>query len=308
MRVSLSDAAILLKSGHVVAVPTETVYGLAACVTSPEAIAHIFSLKGRPADNPLIVHVSSVEQVQSYFDVLPSDFHRLAEAFWPGPLTLILKGASSIPEIARAGLPTVAFRVPHHPMTLALLDQVGPLVMPSANISGRPSATTPEHVEEDFGGRVPVLDGGACLSGVESTILYLEEDAWKIARLGALPQEAFVDVLGYIPQQVGMKQVPVCPGQKYRHYAPKARLELVKGVPSTYQGAVIGFKDRRYHAASRVYSLGSSSNANEAVHHLYALLRQLDAEGVEQLMVDIDIPDDGLWLTLKERLSKAAGK
>ncbi|MEI8124323.1 MAG: L-threonylcarbamoyladenylate synthase [Parachlamydiaceae bacterium] len=311
MRISLPEAVLLLESGKVIAVPTETVYGLAARLDRPEAITNIFSLKGRPSNNPLIIHVASPEEIPHYVDSIPDDFYKLSKTFWPGPLTLILPAKThTIPDIARAGLPTAAFRVPDHLLTRELLSKTGPLVMPSANLSGSPSATSREHVETDFGIDFPVLDGGACHKGLESTILYLnQEKIWIVARLGALVPEDFAPILGYIPEVMKKGgETPICPGQLYRHYAPKSRLFLMTTIPADSEGAIIGYSDRQYPQGCRLFSLGNSLNPAEAAQRLYAVLRQLDIERVESAIVDMNIPNDGLWLTLKERLLKAAEK
>lgn len=312
MKVSLEECVSLLNSGLVVAVPTETVYGLAASILFPAAISEIFRIKGRPSNNPLIVHVASKNDVESYAKELPPYFSALAEAFWPGPLTLIIPVIEeTIPFIARAGLPTAAFRVPEHPLTRKLLQQTGPLVMPSANLSGKPSATSAMHVESDFGSDFSVLDGGECTRGVESTILCWDEEEWKVIRLGALAPEAFLPVLGYLPKvYVASEHLskPLCPGQLYRHYSPKAKLILSEEVPQDYQGAIVGFDDRKYPQQTSLYSLGNSNNPDHAAHALYAVLRQLDDNHVEQAIVDMHFPHQGLWLTLRERLQKAASQ
>ena len=216
MRVSLEKASELLRQGQVVAIPTETVYGLAASLSSTEAIDHIFTLKGRPADNPLIIHVADSNQVVYYSKDIPAGFEALASTFWPGPMTLVLPAVKEwVPASVRANLDTVAFRIPSHPLTLQVLSDVGPLVMPSANISGRPSATCPEHVESDFGEDFPVLDGGECLRGLESTILIYRKGRWEIVRQGALSSDIFESLLGYQPciEEAGVNHHPICPGQ-----------------------------------------------------------------------------------------------
>jgi len=308
MQISLSKAYQLLMSGQVVAVPTETVYGLAASIERPAAIDQIFTLKGRPSNNPLIIHIAKTEQILAYTHSFPKDFMNLAKTFWPGPLTMILPiDPASVPVRACAGLPTAAFRIPHHSLTLALLEWVGPLVMPSANLSGKPSATRREHVEADFGKEFPVVDGGVCGHGVESTIIHYSEKCWQIARLGAIPAEAFESVLGYIPEKVNGDRGthPICPGQLYRHYAPKARLNLCSDWEQC-QGIVLGFSERHYTKARRVLTMGTISCPEQVAESLYALLRQLDVEGIEEACVDLDFPRNGLWATIAERLSKAA--
>ncbi len=229
MRVTLTEAYQLLAEGYVVAVPTETVYGLAASFVKPAAVDQIFALKRRPSNNPLIVHLANLTQLAEYVSTLPKGTIELAQAFWPGPLTLTLPcNLQNVPSRIRAGLPTAAFRVPNHPFTLELLALTGPLVMPSANLSGRPSSTCRKHVEEDFGTDFPVLDGDLCSHGVESTILHHSGECWQVIRLGALAPEAFAPIIGYIPQfaMASKDQGPLCPGQLYRHYSPRAQLML----------------------------------------------------------------------------------
>lgn len=212
-----------LKSGKVVAFPTETVYGLAAPVFSPETIEKIFLLKGRPRDNPLIVHVANFEQLELVVDSFPVD---LAEHFWPGPLTLILPKRSSVPSIVSAGLETIGVRMPSHPLARQLIEAVGPLVAPSANLSGRPSCTTAQDVREDFGDQILILDGGPCSGGLESTVLGL--DPPTIFRPGAVTKEELEAFLGHkVDVAKGGMDKPPSPGMKYKHYAPLAKVRLV---------------------------------------------------------------------------------
>ena len=306
MRISLEEAAKELIKGQVVAVPTETVYGLAASIHHPEAIQKIFSLKGRPLDNPLIVHLSEWPEITPYIKTLPFGTKELALAFWPGPLTLVLEIFEKlVPFDVRAGLPTAAFRIPHHPLTKKLLKLTGPLVMPSANKSGRPSSTQVKHIEEDFGQEFPILDGGACQQGVESTILGHVENHWVIFRLGAIAPEMFLPIIGEIPLlKTHHGQRPVCPGQQYRHYSPQAKLTLVKSIPEKAEGIVLGFEDRAYPLP--LLSLGNTRNPQNVAQNLYSALRQLDIEKISQAWVDMDFPREGLWLTIAERLQKAA--
>jgi len=309
MRITFEKAVELLKNGHVAAVPTETVYGLAASLSSPKAVEKIFTLKGRPSNNPLIIHIASQEQLDPFVKTLPNGFEKLAKAFWPGPLTLVLAANTAhVPELVRAGLPTAAFRIPAHPLIRNLLALTGPLVMPSANISGKPSATSPGHVESDLGVDFPVLDGGKCARGVESTILFHDGNQWKIIRLGALAPEVFKPILGYQPAVMLSKkgEDPICPGQLYRHYAPKAKLILTKTITPETKGAVIGFSDRNYPSACQIFPLGPLSMPEKVAENLYAVLRNLDEERIETAWVDMDMPDEGLWQTILERLNKAS--
>jgi L-threonylcarbamoyladenylate synthase len=309
MRISLEEAHSRLSQGQIVAVPTETVYGLAAPLENVSAIEKIYVIKGRPSNNPLIIHVGNVSDVQFCCQELPEDFNKLVETFWPGPLTLVLSAnIAVIPNQVRAGLPTAAFRMPAHPMTKQLLNRTGPLVMPSANLSGKPSATLPEHVEADFGSEFPVLDGGSCSCGVESTILIHQNPDWIIGRLGAIPAEAFTSVLGYAPK-IDIKinaNSPLCPGQLFRHYAPKAKLILDSQVDPGKIGAVVGFEDKKYPANCILFSLGKSTQPEMVAERLYAILRNLDIAGIQQAWVDMSFPTNGLWATIAERLKKAA--
>jgi len=220
--------------------------------------------------------------------------------------------------LVRAGLATAGFRVPGLRLTRQLINKTGPLVMPSANRSGRPSATRPEHVEEDFGIHFPLLDGGICTKGVESTILFYYEGEWVILRLGALASETFEPILGYQPR-VHCKPVPeeardgqdmtacqpLCPGQQFRHYAPHAHLFLGDPVALAHAPFVLGFRERCYPAGKRVIVLGSLLCPEKVAENLYQALRQLDQEGAAHAWVDMDFPREGLWATVAERLLRA---
>lgn len=308
MRISLQTAADLLNSGQIVAVPTETVYGLAASLHHPEAIRAIFTRKGRPSQNPLIVHLSDISQVKEFVQNVPASFYALASALWPGPVTFVLPILpETIPSEARAGLPTAAFRIPSHPLILDLIRRTGPLLMPSANLSGRPSATLPEHIESDFGLDLPILDGGPAKKGVESTVLREQKGVWEIIRLGAMEPSQFEPLLGYIPAIVQPKkgEAPACPGQLFRHYAPSACLKPVTTFHSDTQGAIVGFSDRAYPQGCQLFSLGSSDAPEKVAENLYGVLRRLDREGIREAWIDMRLPSGGLWLTIAERLSKA---
>lgn len=307
MKITLSEAQQLLMTGHVVGVPTETVYGLGASLSQPKAIEEIFRLKGRPANNPLIIHVATTERIEQFTGPLP-DIEKL-KGFWPGPMTLVLPiDPTKIPERVRAGLTTAAFRIPNHPITQKLLALTGPLVMPSANLSGRPSSTLPEHIEEDFGLDFPVIDGGPCLKGLESTILIQQHGQWKIIRQGALSPEQFESALGYLPEVVKKSkgENPICPGQLYRHYAPKAHLILRKEFSEGEKGIILGYSNRTYPKSYQVMVLGSLSHPESISENLYATLRELDQRGISEVFVDINFEPVGLLATIAERLQKAA--
>lgn len=299
MYVTLEEAANLLLSGKNVAVPTETVYGLAACCKDKRAIENIFRLKGRPRENPLIVHLSQSSDIYKFAE-LPVEFEALAKAFWPGPLTLVVPvDPDAVLSSVRAGLSTCAFRVPSHPLARELIKKTGPLVMPSANVSGRPSSTSALHVEEDFGSDFPVLDGGEAAEGVESTIVYFL-DKTVVIREGAIPRESLSRVLGVVPEMMPRSNKPLCPGQSFRHYAPRAKLVIARG----HHGAVVGFEDRDY-GEGELYSLGRSDDAAGVARRLYEVLRALDRDGVSLASVDMEMPDTHLWSTIKERLGRA---
>ena len=309
MRCHVETICAKLRDGEVVALPTETVYGLAASLSHPEAINQIFSLKGRPKDNPLIVHGASFLDVEHYCEEIPLNLKVLTETFWPGPLTLVVKAKPNLlPPNVSAGLETIALRVPKHPLTLKVLQEVGPLVMPSANLSGKPSATRAEHVEIDFGADFPVLDGGSCSLGMESTVLIYRNGRWEVARMGAISSEELGQILGYEPCLFSQKkgQPPVSPGQKYRHYAPLATLILDQTISPESVGVVLGFGDRKYPKNCRFFELGTSFDAGEVSKNLYHVLRRLDQESVDKAWVDMDFPQAGLWLTIAERLFKAS--
>lgn len=303
MRISLDQAVKLLSQDKVVAVPTETVYGLAGCLNSQRAIESIYQIKKRPSNNPLIIHAEDRKGVLQYLEKQLPDFEKLAEAFWPGPMTLILPvNTSLVPSMARAGLPTAAFRVPKHPLILELIRQCGPLVAPSANLSGKPSPTHPAHVENDLGANFPILDGGAVDQGLESTILAFSENRWQIARQGALPAEAFKDILGYEPLLA--TEGSICPGKHYKHYSPNAKLFLKE--PPAHLKWAIGFSDRMYNPNIKLLSLGPSNDPTVIARNLYSTLRKLDEEGVEEAWVDMNFPEQGLWSTIRERIVRAS--
>jgi len=310
MKITVIEAIERLTSGQVVSLPTETVYGLAACLNQPKAIENIFKLKGRPLHNPLIIHVANIQQIEDYLLHPVSLFDELASTFWPGPLTIILPIQTlKISEIVRAHLPSAAFRIPDQADTLRIIKEVGPLVMPSANISGYPSATMADHVEKDFGVDFPVLDGGSCEKGLESTILYYLNPTWVILRMGALTGESLEKVLGYRPEfflTTEQQKKPLSPGQLLRHYSPHARLIL--GDPSALERApfIVGFRERSYPEKSRVLYLGSINDVNEVANNLYHILRELDIQKSSWAWVDINFPTHGLWKTVSDRLTKAA--
>lgn len=308
MRISISQAIDRLNNGQVIALPTETVYGLAASIRHPQAIRKIYTLKSRPSANPLIVHVSSIQEVLEISTDIPTSFYALVDAFWPGPLTMILKiDESLISSDARAGLSTAGFRMPSHPISLEIIKETGALVMPSANLSGKPSSTTAEHVEADFGLDFPVVDGGSCQKGLESTILYFDNNKWIVVRRGALSVETIAEVLGYTPEvrEKANSSTPLSPGQGFRHYAPEAKLILSDEIDSNVD-CLIGFKNRSYPKGKTIYTLGNDDDPQTVAENLYSVLRFLDEKKVQIAWVDMNFPKGGIWDSIRERLTRAA--
>lgn len=305
----VEQAARLLADGQTVAIPTETVYGLAADATNGDAVARIYAAKGRPAFNPLIVHVASMEAAQTIgrFD---GPALALAQAFWPGALTLVvpLAPGAGIASLVTAGLDTVAIRMPAHPLARRLLTELGrPLAAPSANPSGRISATSAEHVldpDEGLGGRIAaVLDGGACPVGVESTIIGWRDGAAALLRPGGIPAEAIEAALGGAPllrpdvQAVAAGDAPDAPGQLVSHYAPKAALRLNVRTPEPGE-THIGF------AAPGPFTLTETGDLVQAASRLFDMLRRADRLG--RPIAVAPIPDHGLGAAINDRLRRAA--
>lgn len=304
MLVTLEKAISILNSGGIVAVPTETVYGLAALLNKPHAIQKIFDLKKRPQTNPLIIHIANTQDLKPYVKEYPPLFTELTRAFWPGPLTCILPiHKHLIPTAARASLPTAAFRVPSPQVTCSLIEACGPIVMPSANLSGKPSATLPQHIEHDFGPEFPILQGSPHAKGLESTIVLYRNTEWVIARQGAISQELFTPILGYEPAIIEKETAPLCPGQHFRHYAPKAKLFLH---PNKEAPVILGFIERSYPKGKEVLYLGSLLSPEIVAKNLYDILRSLDLKNITLASIDMDFPRYGLWLTIAERLMRAA--
>ena len=227
------DAAYIerIRMGGIVAFPTETVYGLGADAWNPTAIQKVFTTKGRPSDNPLIVHVATKDQVPAFAREIPVAAEKLMEAFWPGPLTIVFHKKAEVLDAVTAGLETVAIRMPDHPLALELITATGPLVAPSANTSGKPSPTKAEHVKEDFGHDFPVIDGGATKVGLESTVVDLTESKPAILRPGRISRKEIEEVLDIEVKESFFHHTekPRSPGQKYSHYKPKAEVRWYAG-------------------------------------------------------------------------------
>lgn len=304
---AIRRAAALLRAGELVAFPTETVYGLGALAAADAAVARVYAAKGRPAHNPLIIHVAELAAAREV-GRLDARAELLAHRFWPGPLTLVVPLATNaaVSPLATAGLATVALRIPAHPVALALLREVAaPLVAPSANRSGRVSPTTAAHVAEELGGRVAlILDGGPCRVGVESTVVDLAADGPRLLRPGGVPREALETVLG--PLELGRHDLnrPRAPGQLLAHYAPNLPLRLAAATVAADE-ALLAFGSDVPAGALVTRNLSPSGDLAEAAANLFAMLRELDASGARAIAV-VAIPEAGLGAAINDRLRRAA--
>lgn len=333
----LKEAAQLIKAGNLVAFPTETVYGLGADALNPRACAEIFKVKGRPADNPLILHVADLEEARRLTSFWNDKAEICAGAFWPGPLTMVLPKAEFIPDVISGGLKTVAFRMPDHPVALSLIRLSGcPLAAPSANLSGKPSPTDGEHVWQDLQGRIPLMiDAGKCAIGLESTVLDLSEEIPVILRPGGITREQLEEVLGKVEVDPFLTEmnteniVPKAPGMKYRHYAPEGEVHLLSGDGSevlqeireglaeyaaTPKKALLCLReteemlqDEEKKKLELIFVMGARTNPGKAARRLYEGLRLCDRQNMEMIFVE-GMPAEGIGLAFMNRLRKAAGK
>lgn len=327
----IASAAQIIRNGGLVAFPTETVYGLGGDAFDENAAARIYEAKGRPSDNPLIVHISKIEDLVKVCDTVPDKAYILAEKFWPGPLTLIMRKNNRIPMSVTGGLNTVAVRLPAHEIARSLIAESGTFVAaPSANLSGRPSPTTGEHVIEDLNGRVDmIIDAGAIEIGLESTIVDLSEDIPVILRPGFITKEMLKEVIGEVSLDpalmtgVNSDIAPKAPGMKYRHYAPEADLTVIKGdrdkVIATMRemlhrdiqkglkvGIMISLDNKEYFEEGEVICLGNSIDGEEIAKHLFAALREFDARNVDVIYSEA-FSEEGIGHAIMNRLQKAAG-
>ena len=321
----IGAAAKILRDGGLVGIPTETVYGLGANALDGTAVKRIFEAKGRPQDNPLIIHVTGAQWLPRYCADVPPLAYVLARKFWPGPLTMILKRRPIIPDETTAGLDTVAVRCPNHPVTLAIIREAGiPIAAPSANLSGRPSCTTAQDVLEDMDGRISgVVDGGPCAVGVESTILDLTCDPPRLLRPGGLPLEDLERLIGKIDVDKAVNgalaegEKPKAPGMKYRHYAPKAPVTVITGAPEKSAqeilrrvgptSGVICFEEfADLFREQEVHTLGPAGDKLVQAQRVFDALRTFDTSDVTEIFAQC--PDNrGLGLAIGNRLKKAAG-
>ena len=327
----LEEACRILQKGGLVAFPTETVYGLGGDAMHPEASAKIYAAKGRPSDNPLIVHIADMDALEDIAQSVPEAAVKLADHFWPGPLTMIFPKKEAVPKSTTGGLETVAVRMPSHPVARALIRESGVYIAaPSANTSGRPSPTKAEHVKEDLDGRIDmILDGGAVGIGLESTIVDLSTGVPTILRPGYITGEMLEDVLGEVQvhpailsQKMNPNIVAKAPGMKYRHYAPKGQMTIIEGDTSkvvdeinrlvkekTDEGcsvAVIATEETKdAYACANVRSVGSRATEGSIAAGLYDILREMDHIGAEYIYAE-SFEKDTLGKAIMNRMLKAA--
>lgn len=326
----MEEAAQLIRSGELVAFPTETVYGLGADALNPQASKKIYAAKGRPSDNPLIVHIAKFEDLEEIAKEVPQEAKKLADAFWPGPLTMIVYKNEKVPYETTGGMDTVAIRMPDHPAALELIRQSGCLIAaPSANTSGRPSPTLAEHVAEDLGGRIPmILDGGEVGIGIESTIIDLTEKIPMILRPGYITKEMLEAVIGTVRTDPGIiaadsTKKPKAPGMKYRHYAPKANLMLIDGAKCAVVDKINELTDAMHSEGKKVgiigtdetvtsyrgdmvLSIGAREDEDAIARHLYKLLREFDEADVDVIYSE-SFATPRIGQAIMNRLLKAAG-
>ena len=320
-----TQAIELLRDGQVVAFPTETVYGLGAVATNEQAVAKIFDAKGRPSDNPLIVHVGTTEEIKQYVKEIPEAAQKCMDAFWPGPLTLVLDAKpDTLAKNVTAGLSTVGLRMPDHPVALALLQQLGqPVAAPSANKSGKPSPTKAHHVADDLDGIIPmVIDGGATGIGLESTVLDVTLTPPVILRPGGITKEMLETVIGEVEEPTiaehKIESTPKSPGMKYIHYAPEAPVYLIDAEADVAQAiadlqqqghkvALLAFNEFDKLFADYFYPLGARDELNTIGANLYDALRSCDKTDSTIILVTVT-STSGVGSAIMNRLQKAAGE
>ena len=308
MAISLKDAAARIRAGEPVAFPTETVYGLGANALDAAAVEKIYAAKGRPAASPLIVHVASVHMASALVSVWPPEAEALAQAFWPGPLTLVLPKKPSVPDIVTAGLATVGVRMPDHPLALALIREAGvPIAAPSANRFTGLSPTTAEHVHEIFGDAIPVLDGGPCRVGIESTVVSIIAGKMTLLRPGHVSRNAIAEATGRDVGDIVTAEKPAAgsahasPGMHERHYSPRTPLVLTSEPEP--KGAYL----YRTHPAAAARAIQLPEDPEAYAAHLYSALHELDRAGLPVIFVEPP-PDTLQWAAVWDRLRRAASK
>ncbi len=331
----IEEAARILERGGLVAFPTETVYGLGANALDPEAVSKVYEAKGRPSDNPMIVHISKPKQLYKLTRDITEDMKKLMDAFWPGPLTMVVPALPQVPRVTTGGLDTVAVRMPDNDITLSLINMTDePLAGPSANLSGRPSPTCPSHVDDDLHGRIDaIIQGEACRVGIESTVVDMTEEIPVILRPGIITREQLSKVLskkvqidpavfkrpdgGKKSEEKDRKKdglliadddfKPRSPGMKYKHYAPKAEMIIFKGDPDKVRLAIAEEKMIRTGFGQKVGVLiYDNENPESAAHDFFAQLRAFDKSGVD-VIIAAALSEDGVGLAVMNRMFKSAG-
>jgi len=327
----IKEAGEVLKKGGLVAFPTETVYGLGGDALNPDSSKKIYAAKGRPSDNPLIVHISNLKALEKIVKDIPADALKLADKYWPGPLTMIFNKNDVVPKETTGGLETVAVRMPSNKIARALIDASGGYIAaPSANLSGRPSPTVAKYVIEDMDGRIDIiLDGGESDVGLESTIVDFTEGKPMILRPGYITQKMLEDALSEEVEwdraiiDADSKTPPKAPGMKYRHYAPKGELVIVEGNKEDVikkineltnedknnnlkTGVIATEETKDYYNADLVKSAGHKDKENEVAHHLFRILREFDEENIQKMYSE-SFKSDGVGAAVMNRLLKAAG-
>lgn len=310
MIVSVEEAAKLISSGQIVAFPTETVYGLGADAKNASAIQKTFDIKGRPPDNPIIVHISDINQISGLATDIPQLFYTLSEVFWPGPISFVLKKHPSVPDLVTAGLNTVAVRMPDHQLALALIQLTGPLTAPSANKSGKPSPTKPGHIVEDYGNELPIVDGGVSSIGLESTVLNLTSTPPSILRPGAISAEMIEKIIGMKITEDhpgNLQGAPISPGIKYTHYKPKAEVNWIPELPQNPDPKVYYLSHSLKLPKHEPNIVAFSGDFNMMAQQLYDHFRTADHLGYSQILIE-KLPENSphpLITPLVNRITKA---
>ncbi len=309
MNRSFQKAVELIRAGDVVAVPTETVYGLAADAFNISAVKKTFEIKGRPPDNPLIVHISHISQLEMLAEEIPESALKLADAFWPGPLTIVLKKKPIVPDIVTGGLDTVAVRIPDHPLTQELIKKTGPLTAPSANRSGRPSPTKPEHIRDDFGDEIHILDGGNSKIGLESTVLDLSGDQPSILRPGSVSVKMISEVLGFTisPKLSDLSLNRKSPGTHYTHYKPTASVSWMPSGVREFLPNIYYIFHSEISTPKAVHIHSYHKNLEGLAHDLYDHYRTADHLSCSQILIESLPPTEfhPLISPLKDRINRS---
>jgi L-threonylcarbamoyladenylate synthase len=313
MKKEIKEASNLLQQGYVVAIPTETVYGLAANAFDEKAVAQIFDIKKRPLFNPLIVHIKSITYLNNIAKNIPAIALELANHFWPGPLTLVLEKKSNIPDIVTGGKNTVGIRMPSHPVALSLLEDIDfPLAAPSANPFGYISPTTSEHVRKQLGDKIPyILEGGSCEKGIESTIIGFENNKPILYRVGAISKEEIETIIGKIDTKNTASASPEAPGMLSKHYSPKTKFIVSENISAYIKNNLdknIGFLLFRNTSqpltSDKYIQLSLNEDVNEAAKNLYAAMHQLDAMNFDAIYAE-KVPENGIGVSINDRLYRA---